>query len=48
VKRCTLACGAQVLSGACDDIPENAFCMIGGMADVRDKAAKLALAIVSK
>merc|ERR1719333_1908627 len=32
----------EVLSGSCDDIPENAFYMIGGMADVRDKAAKLA------
>merc|ERR1711879_170422 len=32
----------EVLSGACDDIPEAAFYMIGGMADVRDKAAKLA------
>merc|ERR1739836_199404 len=32
----------EVLSGACDDIPEAAFYMIGGMSDVRDKAAKLA------
>merc|ERR1712110_233108 len=32
----------EVLSGSCDDIPENAFYMIGGMSDVRDKAAKLA------
>merc|ERR1719156_325482 len=33
----------EVLSGNCDDIPEAAFYMIGGMADVREKAAKLAL-----
>merc|ERR1711904_287824 len=32
----------EVLSGACDDIPEAAFYMIGGMSDVKDKAAKLA------
>merc|ERR1712206_56495 len=32
----------EVLSGAFDDIPEAAFYMIGGMSDVRDKAAKLA------
>merc|ERR1712151_1482776 len=32
----------EVLSGACDDIPEAAFYMIGGMADVKEKAAKLA------
>merc|ERR1712157_57794 len=32
----------EVLSGACDDIPEAAFYMIGGMSDVREKAAKLA------
>merc|ERR1712028_179854 len=32
----------EVLSGACDDLPENAFYMIGGMGDVREKAAKLA------
>merc|ERR1711937_956074 len=32
----------EVLAGTCDDIPEAAFYMIGGMADVREKAAKLA------
>merc|ERR1719478_2087579 len=32
----------EVLSGSCDDIPEAAFYMIGGMNDVREKAAKLA------
>merc|ERR1739846_234732 len=32
----------EVLSGNCDDIPEAAFYMIGGMSDVREKAAKLA------
>merc|ERR1711920_240884 len=30
----------EVLSGACDDIPEAAFYMIGGMSDVKEKAAK--------
>merc|ERR1719246_274979 len=30
----------EVLSGACDDIPEAAFYMIGGMADVREKATQ--------
>merc|ERR1711890_92197 len=38
----------EVLSGSCDDIPENAFYMIGGMSDVRDKAAKLAAAAAKK
>merc|ERR1739844_367788 len=38
----TIADFEEVLSGACDGIPEAAFYMIGGMADVRDKAAKLA------
>merc|ERR1711990_1391527 len=32
----------EVLSGSCDEIPEAAFYMIGGMSDVREKAAKLA------
>merc|ERR1712100_881794 len=32
----------EVLSGSCDDLPEAAFYMIGGMGDVREKAAKLA------
>merc|ERR1712003_136910 len=38
----------EVLSGSCDDIPENAFYMIGGMADVKEKAAKLAAAAVGR
>merc|ERR1711879_17585 len=38
----------EVLSGACDDIPEAAFYMIGGMGDVRDKAAKLAAVAAGK
>ena len=38
-------CASEVLSGACDDIPENAFYMIGGMDDVREKAAKLAASV---
>merc|ERR1712190_249799 len=37
-----------ILSGNCDDIPEAAFYMIGGMADVRDKAAKLAAVAAGK
>merc|ERR1712153_292898 len=31
-----------ILSGNCDDIPEAAFYMIGGMDDVKEKATKLA------
>merc|ERR1712178_258392 len=38
----------EVLSGACDDIPENAFYMIGGMSDVKEKAAKLAAMAAKK
>merc|ERR1719324_1076905 len=38
----------EVLSGSCDDIPENAFYMIGGMADVKEKAAKMAAAIAGR
>merc|ERR1711934_566462 len=38
----------EVLSGSCDDIPENAFYMIGGMDDVKEKAAKMAAAIAGK
>jgi len=38
----------EVLSGACDDIPEAAFYMIGGMADVKEKAAKLAAMAAKK
>merc|ERR1719450_1748760 len=38
----------EVLAGSCDDIPENAFYMIGGMSDVREKAAKLAAAAAKK
>merc|ERR1712238_275833 len=32
----------EILSGNCDDLPEAAFYMIGGMNDVREKAVKLA------
>merc|ERR1712225_129307 len=32
----------EILSGNCDEIPENAFYMIGDLAEVREKAAKLA------
>eukprot|EP00439_Symbiodinium_sp_Y106_P005439 s5899_g1.t1 len=38
----------EVLSGNCDDIPEAAFYMIGGMADVKEKAAKLAAVAAGK
>merc|ERR1712060_973465 len=38
----------EVLAGNCDDIPEAAFYMIGGMSDVREKAAKLAAAASAK
>merc|ERR1712137_758300 len=38
----------EVLSGACDDIPEAAFYMIGGMNDVKEKAAKLAAVAAGK
>lgn len=33
----------ELLAGNCDDLPEAAFYMIGGMGEVREKAAKLAL-----
>merc|ERR1719216_273271 len=32
----------RILAGELDDVPEAAFYMVGGMSDVRDKAAKLA------
>merc|ERR1739846_196740 len=38
----------EVLSGNCDDIPEAAFYMIGGMNDVKEKAAKLAAVAAGK
>merc|ERR1712050_159771 len=38
----------EVLSGSCDEIPEAAFYMIGGMNDVKEKAAKLAQVAVGK
>merc|ERR1712107_483743 len=38
----------EVLSGSCDDIPEAAFYMIGGMSDVKEKAAKLAQVAIGK
>merc|ERR1712023_493049 len=38
----------EVLSGNCDDIPEAAFYMIGGMSDVRETAAKLAAVAAGK
>merc|ERR1712137_84780 len=31
----------EVLSGAADDLPENAFFMVGGLSGVKEKAAKL-------
>merc|ERR1711959_434763 len=38
----------EILSGECDDIPEAAFYMIGGMSDVKEKAAKLAAVAAGK
>merc|ERR1712083_691014 len=38
----------EVLSGKCDDIPEAAFYMIGGMDDVKEKAIKLASVAAGK
>merc|ERR1711920_1074561 len=38
----------EVLSGSCDEIPEAAFYMIGGMSDVKEKAAKLAQVAAGK
>merc|ERR1711904_226251 len=32
----------EVLSGSCDDLPENAFYMVGDLAEVKEKAAQLA------
>ena len=40
----TIADFYEVLSGNCDDIPEAAFYMVGGLADVKEKAASLAAA----
>merc|ERR1712028_207073 len=37
-----------ILSGACDDIPEAAFYMIGSMDDVKEKAVKLAAAAAGR
>merc|ERR1711936_303237 len=38
----------QLLSGEFDDLPENAFYMIGDMKDVKEKAAKLAAMAAGK
>merc|ERR1712025_711529 len=38
----------NVLLGNCDDIPEAAFYMVGGLADVKEKAAKLAAVAAGK
>jgi len=32
----------EVLSGSCDDLPENAFYMVGDLKEVKEKAAQLA------
>merc|ERR1712100_147622 len=32
----------EVLTGSCDDLPENAFYMVGDLAEVKEKAAQLA------
>merc|ERR1719450_2001481 len=38
----TIADFEEVLKGNCDDLPEAAFYMIGGLAEAKEKAAKLA------
>merc|ERR1712029_258961 len=38
----------EVLAGNCDDLPEAAFYMIGGLSEVREKAAKLAAVAAGK
>merc|ERR1712065_89332 len=35
----------EVLSGSCDDLPENAFYMVGDLSEVREKAVKLAASV---
>jgi len=32
----------EILDGKCDDLPEQAFMMVGTIADAREKADKLA------
>merc|ERR1739847_31889 len=44
----TIADFEEVLAGTCDDIPEAAFYMIGGLAEAKEKAAKLAAMAVGK
>merc|ERR1739847_70079 len=44
----TIADFEEVLKGNCDDLPEAAFYMIGGLAEAKEKAAKLAAMAVGK
>ena len=41
----TVADFAEVMTGSCDDLPEGAFYMVGGLAEVKEKAAKLAASV---
>ncbi|MCY3973150.1 MAG: F0F1 ATP synthase subunit beta [Candidatus Dadabacteria bacterium] len=38
----TIEAFSEILSGAMDDVPEQAFYMVGGIEEVREKAAKIA------
>merc|ERR1712093_859105 len=44
----TIADFEEVLKGNCDDLPEAAFYMIGGLAEAKEKAAKLAAMAAGK
>merc|ERR1712139_652682 len=44
----TIADFEEVLTGNCDDMPEAAFYMVGGLAEVKEKAAKLAAMAAGK
>eukprot|EP00397_Hematodinium_sp_SG-2012_P021705 GEMP01022443.1.p1 GENE.GEMP01022443.1~~GEMP01022443.1.p1 ORF type:complete len:513 (+),score=132.70 GEMP01022443.1:65-1540(+) len=35
----------EVMTGQCDDLPEGAFYMVGGLTEVKEKAAKLAASV---
>jgi F-type H+-transporting ATPase subunit beta len=37
----TIEAFKAILDGECDDIPEQAFYLVGGLNDVKEKAAKL-------
>merc|ERR1712144_154869 len=44
----TIADFEEVLKGNCDELPEAAFYMIGGLTEAKEKAAKLAAMAVGK